>query len=271
MCLHAPESRIVDEGQYVCCACGEILSQHIDESAEWRQYGTDDLNKNMCRSGSGTLHELLPDTSYGSVAMSTKTISPSFNALTKTTMYMFAANSERSWLTLFKNMEQRADMFGIVKSITTDACGILKMHVNTLKVRGETRRALMGAAFFLACTNNGAARSYAEISDLMSCSTRSLAKAVEQFNPLVDVMETQISMAYRMMNYVDLADSHCEDVVRDIRKMFTDPFLELHHTSKSLVASVIARYLDPTSIKSFSKKCGVSVISLQKILDERQV
>jgi hypothetical protein len=54
--------------------------------------------------------------------------------------------------------------------------------------------------------------------------------------------------------------------------VFKDPDEELEHTPKVMVAGLIASVLvrssaDPKSvIKQFSKHCGVSVVSIQKVM-----
>ena len=63
-CLH--ETIDVDDGERVCTCCGTIIGSFIDESAEWRVYGTTD--EDPTRTGTIT-SELLPNSSYGSMMM----------------------------------------------------------------------------------------------------------------------------------------------------------------------------------------------------------
>ena len=74
MCDHPEKGVLVDEGQRVCTSCGTIMEQTIDEGAEWRYYGAEDRNEDPSRVGL-TINQLLPDSSYGSMAMNRKATS----------------------------------------------------------------------------------------------------------------------------------------------------------------------------------------------------
>jgi transcription initiation factor TFIIIB Brf1 subunit/transcription initiation factor TFIIB len=55
---------------------------------------------------------------------------------------------------------------------------MFKKVVDSQKTRGESRRALMAAAVFTACRNQGATRSHEEIARLFQVSVRALCKAL---------------------------------------------------------------------------------------------
>jgi GMP synthase PP-ATPase subunit len=112
---------------------------------------------------------------------------------------------------------------------------------------------------------------------MVRVSTRSLCKAIQRFdihivesvNPL---LMTQLSLAERMMNGITISEDQRERILSAIKAVFKSPDEELEHTPKVMVAGTIASILvkaatDPKSIiKTFSKHCGVSVVSIQKVM-----
>lgn len=276
MCDHPEELRVVDDGQSVCSRCGTMLEQTIDDGPEWRYYGAEDRNEDPCRTGAVN-NALLPESSYGSVAMNVKTSSLQFKQIVKLSSWALASHSERSWLAAFDLLQTIGHRAGFPKSIQTEAMALLKSQEDALRLRGETRRALMGAVYFVACRRHGVSRTHEEIAEMVRVSTRSLSKGIQRFDNSVEEDEnpqlaTQLSLAERMLNGISVTDAQREEVTSAIKRVFANPEEELEHTPKVMVAGVIASILikgaaDPkTIIKTFSKHSGVSVVSIQKVV-----
>lgn len=275
MCDHPSQKKVVEEGQNVCSVCGTILEQTVDDGPEWRYYGADDRNDDPCRTGAAN-NTLLPDSSYGSMAMNIKTSSPYIKQIIKLSSWALASHSERSWISAIDILQTYAYRCGLPKAILVEACSLLKSQDDALKLRGETRRALMGAVFFVGCRRNGVSRTHEEIAEMVKVSTRALCKAVQRFdvtlaeeNPL---MMTQLSLAERMLNGLSISEDQRTLVLDSIRRVFSNPEKELEHTPKVMVAGIIASILvkgvpdQKSVVKTFSKHCGVSVVSIQKVM-----
>lgn len=276
MCDHPSAFSVVEDGQNVCSKCGTIMKQIIDDGPEWRYYGAEDRNDDPCRTGAVN-NTLLPDSSYGSVAMNIKNSSPQFRQIVKLSAWAMASHSDRSWLAAIDLLQTYAYRAGLPKAILAEACSLLRSQEDALKLRGETRRALMGAVFFVACRRNDVSRTHEEIADMVKVSTRSLCKAIQRFDNNISVnenplLQTQLSLAERMMNGLTLSEKQRLQIVDAIRNVFKNPDKELEHTPKVMVAGTIASILvseavDPKgTIKLFSKHCGVSVVSIQKVM-----
>jgi len=277
MCEHDERSVRVEEGQRVCTGCGTIMEQTIDEGAEWRYYGADDRNDDPSRVGL-TISSLLPDSSYGSMAMNKKVSSPQFKSIQRLSAWCLASHSERSWLAALETLNQYSYRNGFTKAILQEACALFRNQEDALKLRGETRRALMGAVFFVACRRFGVSRTHEEIAEIVSVSTRSLSKAIQRFGILAEenpLQKTQLSLAERMMNGLPVNEEQREDILQTIRDIFKSPDEELEHTPKVMVAGIIAGVLCRgmqktgmrTLLKDFSKHSGVSVVSIQKVMN----
>ena len=276
MCDHPELSIVVDEGQNVCTHCGSILEQVISEGAEWRYYGAEDRNDDPSRVGLA-IHKLLPESSYGSMAMNKKSNSPQIKSIQRLSAWCLASHSERSWLAALEMLNQYAYRNGFTKAILQEACALLKAQEDALKLRGETRRALMGAVFFVSCRRFDVSRTHEEIADMFRVSTRSLSKAIQRFGFVADenpLRKTQLSLAERMMNGLSVSEEQRADILESIRQVFKSPDEELEHTPKVMVAGLIARVLSKgisekaalrVFMKDFSKHSGVSVVSIQKV------
>jgi transcription initiation factor TFIIIB Brf1 subunit/transcription initiation factor TFIIB len=276
MCDHPPTKLIIEEGQHVCTVCGSILEQFITQEAEWRYYGTEDRNDDPSRVGL-IIHSLLPESSYGSMAMNKKVTSNQLKSIQRLSAWSLASNSERSWLTAMEIMNGYAYRCGFTKAILQEACALFHSQEDALKLRGETRRALMGASFFIACRRFDVSRTHEEISEIVKVSTRALSKAIQRFGILAEenpLLKTQLSLAERMMNGLSVSEEHRRNVLDTIRGIFKSPDEELEHTPKVMVAGAIAGVLSvgmdkttlKTFLKDFSKHSGVSVVSIQKVM-----
>ena len=279
MCDHPEKYVVIDEGQNVCTKCGMIMEQFITQEAEWRYYGVEDRNEDPTRVGF-SVNQLLPDSSYGSMAMNKKVTSDSFRSIQRLSSWSLASHSERSWLSAIDIMSGYAYRNGFTKAILQEACSLFRSQEDALKLRGETRRALMGASLFVACRRFDVSRTHEEISHVVNVSTRSLSKAIQRFgiqledNPL---MKTQLSLAERMMNGLCMNEAQRLSVLDKIRNIFKCPDEDLEHTPKVMVAgsiaSVLCQGMNKTEIRSFlkdfSKHSGVSAVSIQKVINSQ--
>lgn len=273
-CLHHELKIIIDEGEHICTQCGTVLGRQIDEGPEWRYYGAEDRNEDPSRTGNIT-SELLPESSYGSSAAHRRGTHADFRYLEKLSAWSLASHGERSWLAAFDLMQNVGARYGLPKAILHDACAYFRQQEEALKLRGETRRALMGAAMFLACRKNGAARTHDEIAALFRVSTRALCKGIHRYgmqkqedNP---ILRTQLSLAERMMDLLHLTEKERERVLRKLTDVFSQRD-EMEHTPKIIVAGVMASLLlenaddKRAKLKEISKALGVSVVSIQKMM-----
>jgi len=264
-CLH---SMVIDEGQNVCEKCGTIFEQVVDEGAEWRNY-EDGKGEDQCRTGF-TTSDLLPESSYGSIiSYKGMNSNPHFKAIQRLSCWSLSSNNERSWMGIFDAISLSCTRAGLPKAIVLDACGLYKQMEYAQKVRGETRRALMAAAVYVACKNNGAVRSHEEIAKLFLVNIRSLCKGVAQYSQTENtVLETQIGIAERLTTNMNLNDDQRNKVMDMLYEISTKSEDEFEHTPKTIVAGVVAHILGlktKASMKNLSEISGVSALSIHKL------
>ena len=259
---------VVDEGQQVCRCCGTMFDQVLDEGAEWRNY-EDNKGEDHSRTGF-TVSDLLPESSYGAMISHKGTYSPGMKSIQRLSMWSLSSNSERSWMGIFDAIQLSCTRAGLPKAIILDACGLYKQMEEAQKVRGETRRALMGAAVYVACRNNGAPRTHEEIGKLFLVNIRTLCKAISQYSQTTNtVLDTQIGIAERLCVSMSLDDTQRDSVMDMLYEISTKPEDEFEHTPKTIVAGVVAKILGlktKASMKSLSEASGVSALSIHKLV-----
>ena len=203
--MECQHSLVIDEGELVCQTCGLISSKVIDEGAEWRNY-EDSKGEDQCRTGF-TTSDLLPESSYGSM-ISHKGVNPKQKSIQRLSSWSLSSNNQRSWMGIFDAIQLSCNHAGLPKSIVMDACAMYKQLEDAQKVRGETRRAMMGGAVFVSCRNNGAPRSHEEIAKIFTVNIRSLCKAITHFSETDNtVLQTQIGIAERLCASLNLNDT----------------------------------------------------------------
>jgi transcription initiation factor TFIIB len=268
-CLH---SLVIDEGQQVCEHCGSIFDKFIDEGAEWRNY-EDGKGEDQCRTGF-TTSDLLPESSYGCVIShkGIANVNPHFKAIQRLSCWSMSSNSERSWMGIFDAITLSCTQAGLPKAIVLDACGLYKKMEDAQKVRGETRRALMGAAVYVACRNNGASRTYEEVAKMFVVNIRSLCKGVAQFTQTDNtVLDTQIGIAERLCTTMSLTDQQRDKIMDKLFELSTKSEDEFEHTPKTIVAGVVAHTLGlktKASMKQVAEASGVSALSIHKLVQK---
>jgi transcription initiation factor TFIIIB Brf1 subunit/transcription initiation factor TFIIB len=268
-CNHIIES---DEGERVCITCGEIQSKIIDEGAEWRNY-EDGKGEDQCRTGFAT-SDLLPESSYGSVVSHRGAMGggSDIKAIQRLSRWSLSSSSQRSWLGIFDAINTSCTRAGLPKSVIMDACGLYKKLEDAQKVRGETRRAMMGASVFVACRNYGAPRSHEEIGKMFIVNIRALCKAITHFSETNNsVLQTQVGIAERLCAGLGLDDDRREAIMDMLLVISAKSEDDFEHTPKTIVAGVVAHAMGlktKTQMKPVADASGVSSLSIHKIVSK---
>lgn len=259
---------IIDEGQEVCQNCGVMFDQVIDEGAEWRNYD-DGKKEDQSRTGF-TTSDLLPESSYGSIISFKGITNQNMKSIQRLSCWSLSSNSERSWMSIFDAITLSCTKAGLPKAIVLDACGLYKQLEDAQKVRGETRRALMGAAVYVACKNNNALRTHEEIAKLFLVSIRTLYKAVSQFSQTDNtVLDMQIGIAERLTTSMQMSDDQRTKVMDLLYEISLKSEDDFEHTPKTIVAGVVAHILglkSKASMKQLAEISGVSALSIHKLV-----
>jgi len=266
MCDHSFD---IIEGEQVCTKCGLIGDQFIDETSECRYY--EDSKEDKGRTGF-TTSELLPNSSYGSI-ISFRGISsknPEMKALQR--LSTWSSNNDRSWLGIFDKIQFACSQNSLPKAVYMDACGLYKNLEDAQKVRGETRRALMGATLYISCRQNEAPRTYEEIAKIFDVSVRTLCKAVTRFQKIENtVLQTQLGITERLCASLGLNDTQRQEIIELLCDIAARPDDEFENSPKTIVAGVTAHIMGlrtKQEMAKVSEASGVSALSIHKLVQK---
>ena len=173
---------------------------------------------------------------------------------------------------IFDNIQTTCTNHNLPKAVFMDACRLYKAMDDAQKVRGETRRALMGASVYVACRQNGASRTHEEIADLFRVCIRSLCKAVSRFVVTENtVLQTQLGIAERLCATLALNDDQRDKIFKLLLDISTKSEDEFEHTPKTIVAGVVAYVMGfrtKAQMKPVSDASGVSALSIHKLVSK---
>ena len=177
----------LDEGNYICKQCGDILSRYIDLGAEWRYYGSEDSKGNdPTRCGLPT-SDLLPDSSLGSVIGWARNETHEIRIMRKYHMWNSMTYKERTLYNVFDTLTINAVNNGLSKSIIDDA-KVLYKKISEMKIsRGENRNGLIASSIYMSCKRNKVPRSAKEIAKIFNLKTTTMTKGCKKFQDIMRI------------------------------------------------------------------------------------
>lgn len=185
----------MSQGIMVCKGCGTVMSNIINETAEWRQYNSEYGKETIARC-SNTTNFFLPQSSLGTtMACSNR------SRIKKLHSWSAMPYKERSLLIVLKEIQYRCRSANILKCMEDDAKILYKnisecKHIEgknigkTIIIRGANRKSLIAACVFFACKRKGKTRSPKEIAKIFELKYKDITKGCKTFNKLIQIKKT---------------------------------------------------------------------------------
>jgi transcription initiation factor TFIIB len=264
------EDVVLDDGNYVCRSCGDLISRFIDTGAEWRYYGWDDSKGNdPTRCGLPT-NELLPDSSLGSVIGYSNNESHDIRIMRKYHMWNSMTYKERTLYNVFDTLTVNSVNNGLSKSIIDDAKMLYK-KISEMKIsRGENRNGLIASSIYMSCKRNKVPRSAKEIAKIFNLKTTTMTKGCKKFQ---DIMKLKMDST----NPDDFIARFCSKLnmtteMKDLCKKIIIKSSELGIVSENTPPSIAAgaiymcnmMYNWNISKKELSEACEISQVTISK-------
>lgn len=230
-----------------CTKCGNLIEQMIDNSAEWRNY-TDDNGKDTTRC-SAVINKLLPQSSKGTIMLSTTTSNYQMRRSQKVHAWSAMTYKERCLNNIFKDISLRSLNGHILANVTKLAHEYYKIISELHTARGVMRKGLIAACLFMACKKQGVPRTSQEIAEIFQISDKWVTKGNKKFTELWN-LSGQEHISYKdecqSQDYLarfcsNLLESHSEllDVSRKISQICKDNDILSQNTPISVAASSI--------------------------------
>ena len=267
------------KGELICVKCSINYGTVIDNTAEWRFYGSDDSkfsDPNRC--GMPT-NLLLPEFSLGSVIPFRCNESWEMRKIRNYNTWIGSCYREKSLYNVFESLSSRAKSYGIPNCIIEDAKYKYKIISEVKISRGENRIGIIASCLFIACYENNSRRSIKEISEIFKISPTSMTKGFKKFNETMLILSPELKKKfnYSISESIDFINRFCSNLNLDNEIVnickyvckeieFYDLVSENTPTSKAAGSIYLVSYLFDLNIskKSISSICSTSEVTISK-------
>lgn len=261
---------VLDDGNYTCKLCGDLVSRFIDAGAEWRYYGYDDSKGSDPTRCGLPMNELLPDSSLGSVIGYKNNESYDIKMMRKYHMWNSMSYKERSLYNVFDTLTVNAVNHGISKSIIEEA-KLLYKKISEMKIsRGENRNGLIASSIYMSCKRNKAPRSAKEIAKVFNLKTTTMTKGCKKFQEIMKMSMDSTSPEDFISRFCSKLDMSIEK--RDLCKKIVIKSHDLGIVSENTPPSIAAGAIYLCNIvyswgitkKELSDSCDISQVTISK-------
>ena len=271
----------IDEGIILCQMCQCEYGGLIDDSAEWRNYGSDDHRTNDPTRCGTSSHPLLVESSYGTTLGYTK--NNYFNRLKQLNNWQAMPYHERSLKAVFDRLTQNGFNSGLTLNIVEFShklfAEVIKIQANigeTKLSRGDYRDGLIAACLFYSCKEFGVSRSPQEIAKICDINSSDVTRGINLFHELMK-NSTILNINQSITNYNDFIERYCNNLgIDNLRTLEIIKFANkvnekkilTKNTPQAMVCGCIffISTMHRLGITKFqiSDKCGISVPTITK-------
>jgi len=185
---------ITDEGFYACenKKCGIIYKDYLDETAEWRYYGSNDNQTTDPTRCGMPLNPLLVESSYGCKIMCRNNSSYEMKKIRKYTEWQSMPYKEKSQYDEFQRIKVMAGNSGIPKFIIDDALRYHKKISEEKTFRALNRDGIIAASIYISGRLNNFPRTAKEIAAIFYLDNTSATKGCKNALTILNKLENKM-------------------------------------------------------------------------------
>lgn len=187
---------ISDEGFLTCSnvKCGVIYKDMINNTAEWRFYGSDDSNNNDPTRCGMPINPLLKESSFGCkvVCFDNKKTSYEMRKIRRYTEWQSMPYKEKSQYDEFQRITILASQSGIPKIIIDDAMRYHKQVSEAKTFRGLNREGIIAASIYISSRINNYPRTAKEIASIFHLDNTSATKGCKNAVSIINEIECEM-------------------------------------------------------------------------------
>ncbi len=173
---------VINDGEIrVCTNCGMEHGSVIDDSAEWRYYGSEDNKRGADPNRCGMPNNQM----LGISSLSTVVIGHGFESYRKLSTWYGLNHKERELIKLLNYFRRKCNMSNLPESVTEKTIHMWKMISEDYIKRGTPKDCLYAACFVHALKDCGITRSTDEICELFDIKQKKLTKGCNEFIELM--------------------------------------------------------------------------------------
>jgi len=270
ICPCGSSNILVEDTMQICSDCCAVLGRVIDNTAEWRYYGSED-NRDGDPSRCGLpVNSLLPKSSLGSMIGGTRRDNIDIKRIRMYQLWNSMPYDERTLWTVFEKLTHNTVNNGIPQKVIDDAKVLYKKAAEKKISRGDNKEGLIASCIYHSCMLNNVPRSSKEIATMFNISPIVLNRGNSRFQTLLKINVSSSGPEDFISRFGSKLSMKMDDIEKC--KKFVK-FLEkneiLSDNSPTSVAAGILYYYSVTenigfSKKQFSSACNVSEVTIVK-------
>ncbi len=270
VCACGSKLILVEDSMQICGSCSSIIGKVIDNTAEWRYYGSDSKSDDPSRCGLPT-NELLPKSSLGSMIGGNR-FGSNFNIrrIRQYQMWNAMPYNERTLWNVFDKLTGVSLNNGIPQKIVDDAKVLYKKASEKKISRGDNKEGLIASCIYHACLINNLPRSSKEIAKMFDIDPVILNKGNSRFQTLLQINVVSSSPLDFISRYCSILDMKMEDIdkCKKLVKFLEESEIMSDNSPTSSCASILYYYSEKKKLgylkKQFAEVCNVSEVTVIK-------
>jgi len=260
----------IEDSMQICGNCSAMLGKVIDNTAEWRYYGSEDnRDGDPARCGLPT-NNLLPKSSMGSMIGGSYRDNIDIRRIRMFQMWNSMPYDERTLWNVFDKLTSNTINNGIPQKVIDDAKVLYKRASEKKISRGDNKEGLIASCIYHACLLNKIPRSSKDIASMFNISPVILNKGNSRFQTLLQINVSSpgpidfISQFANNLNISIKDIENCKQLVIFIEKneIMSD------NSPTSSAAGILYYYSTLYDMgytkKQFSEVCKVSEVTIIK-------
>jgi transcription initiation factor TFIIB len=270
ICACGSRKMVVEDCMQICSECSSIIGKVIDNTAEWRYYGSENKSDDPSRCGLPT-NTLLPKSSLGSMIGGNKYGSNyNIRMIRKYTQWNAMPYNERTLWNVFDKISGVSLNNGIPQKIVDDAKVLYKRASEKKISRGDNKEGLIASCIYHACLMNNLPRSSKEIAKMFDIDPVILNKGNSRFQTLLQINVVSSSPLDFISRYCSILDMKMDDIetCKKLAQFLEESEIMSDNSPTSSCAAILYYYSKKKDLgyikKQFAEVCNVSEVTVEK-------
>ena len=269
-CLCCCSEFINEDNMNICSKCSSIISNVIENTAEWRFYGNDDnRDGDPSRCGMPT-NNLLPKSSMGSMIGCGYKDNIDIRRIRMFQMWNSMPYDERTLWNVFDKMTANTINNGIPQKVIDNAKVLYKKASEKKISRGDNKEGLIASCIYHSCLLNKIPKSSKDIAAMFNISHVTLNKGNSRFQTLLQINVSSPDPIDFISQYGNNLNMYIGDInkCKELVKIIEDNEIMNYNSPTSSAAGILYYYSVVKNLgyskKKFAKACNVSEVTIVK-------
>jgi len=261
---------ISEDNMNICSKCSSIVSNVIENTAEWRFYGNDDnRDGDPSRCGMPT-NNLLPKSSMGSMIGCGYKDNIDIRRIRMFQMWNSMPYDERTLWNVFDKMTANTINNGIPQKVIDNAKVLYKKASEKKISRGDNKEGLIASCIYHSCLLNKIPKSSKDIAAMFNISHVTLNKGNSRFQTLLQINVSSPDPIDFISQYGNNLNMYIGDInkCKELVKIIEDNEIMNDNSPTSSAAGILYYYSVVKNLgyskKKFAKACNVSEVTIVK-------